>query len=104
MILYPILQGYVNVLLKLPTLLVGVIIVGLLILGFIGLSEIRNAIFAILTAPIGLFLICYLAKVAGELHLVIMIASIIIRLAVDISIIFFGIMIVRYFKVGKVKK
>ena len=104
MLLYPILEGYVKLLLAMPSLLLGVIVIGLLIMGFIGLSEIRNAIFAILATPVGFYFLCYFLKIVGEMNVIIGVICIIIRLVIDISIICSVIMIIRYFMIGKVKK
>ena len=99
MLTYPILEWWTNVVLSIPGVIFGIVIVGWILLSIFGLHEIRNAIFAILTVPLGLFLICYVSKAAQQYLPLVGWCFIIVRLGVDVCLIVGIIMIIRYFTV-----
>lgn len=99
MLTYPILEWWFSLVLSIPGVVFGIAIVGWILLSIFGLHEIRNAIFAILTAPLGLFLLCYLCEATQEFLPIIGGVAIIVRLLVDVCIIGGVIMIIRYFTV-----
>ena len=99
MLTYPILEWWANFVLSIPGVMFGIAFVVWIVLSFFGLHEIRNAIFAILTAPLGLFLLCYVSKAAQEYLPLVGWCFIIVRLGVDVCLIGGVIMIIRYFTV-----
>lgn len=95
MLLYPILEGYFNFAMELPTLLWGAVMIGLLILGFFGFREARNTIFTILISPIMLYFICYISKMMAGYPMLGILAKLVL-LGVDFTVIAGIVMVIRY--------
>ena len=86
MIFYPILELYFKLMISLPNFIWGIGIIALFLIGYIGLSEIRNAILAIIGLPMLAYLICYACK---EISIIpaLTVIGIIFRLMIDLLII-----------------
>ena len=100
MILYPILKWYFDLMLSLPSIIWGIVIVGALILGFLGFAELRSLILSIFLGPLGLYLICNFCKGAQTIPFL-GILAVIFRIAVDVVVIGGIIKLVKFFLVGK---
>ena len=94
MLLYPILEWYFHFAIALPTWVWGIVLVVLLVLGILGLPEMRNLVLTLIGGPMLLYLICYVCKAARPLPLL-GLFGIILRIAIDLLVAWSLIMVGR---------
>ena len=100
MILYPILKFYFDLMLSLPSIIWGIVIVGALVLGFFGFSELRSCILLLFLSPLGLYLFCDICKASQSIPFF-GIFAFLIRIVIDAVIIGGIIKLIKFFLAGR---